>query len=113
MSKVAVCIPLPAIEGFEYTGEYRAPRIGEWYLDPTDCKAPKECLGIYNARLILKKKITRRPVTKDDIGRLVRAPNPDHEYKLLAIDGDTAWVSLDGHPDKRYQPAVSGLYIEE
>lgn len=31
-----VLVDLPEIEGFEYTGEYRVPKDGEWFLDGTN-----------------------------------------------------------------------------
>lgn len=32
METVKVQIELPTLEGYEYTGEFRLPKMGEWYL---------------------------------------------------------------------------------
>jgi len=50
-----VSIDLPEIEGFEYTGEYRKPVIGEWFLNVE--KVPTKSLTVRGSPYpILKKK---------------------------------------------------------
>jgi len=49
-------IDLPVIEGYEYTGEYRLPKEGEWYLYCCENMALKAALSFKeNERHILKK----------------------------------------------------------
>jgi len=43
-------------KGYEYTGEYRQPKIGEWFIDPNDMKATRTSSGYHLPRLILRKK---------------------------------------------------------
>lgn len=49
-------IDLPEIEGFEYTGEYRAYKNGEFYLSSTNQATKATCSGGHSHWPILKKK---------------------------------------------------------
>ena len=62
-------LDLPEIEGFEYTGEYRAPNSDDWFLDGTG--KPYQCqTSNYEGRPsfpILKKKAPKyKTVTNGD-----------------------------------------------
>ena len=89
---VPVTVNLPAIEGYEYTGEYRFPEAGEYYMDRSTVVT---CTYNYNAEYpILRKLPTQRPVTKDDVGKTVQSAKriDSMEYTLVHVDGDSAWI---------------------
>ena len=44
------------LEGYEYTGEYRSPKCGEWFIDPNDMNPMKTTRGHHLPRFILRKK---------------------------------------------------------
>lgn len=64
-----VQIDLPDVSGFEYTGEYRVPKKGEWFLCCENLSALEAQGGWTSFRPILKKKAPVYKVTMVDTGR--------------------------------------------
>ena len=62
METVDVLMKMPKIEGYEYTGEYRVPVEGEYYMD-LDGNAMSAGRGAVLKRIILRKAEVWKPLT--------------------------------------------------
>ena len=84
-------IELPEIEGFEYTGEFRKPKDGEYFK--ADVLGVQKGNGVKVNRLILRKIETME-------GR-IKAEYPDYEVEMLDICKCNGWLGISEHDGAR------------
>lgn len=76
METVDVLMKMPKVDGYEYTGEYRVPRMGETHWSPVSRDVYKcGCDGLV-ARAILRKAEVWKPLTLDKAVEFMASRTP-------------------------------------
>lgn len=84
METVDVLMKMPKVEGYEYTGEYRVPRMGESCWSPVT-ESIQECEGHGTlARAILRKAEVWKPLTLEKVLEMGKSRD---QYKFRACIG--------------------------
>lgn len=81
METVDVLIKMPKIEGYAYTGEFRVPVEGEYYMDIYGKVYGPVGMGCYLTRPILRKAEVWKPLTLEKALELGKSGGK-HQFRL-------------------------------